>query len=265
MISVIVPYKNAEGWIGRCVKSLKAQERSAEFIFVNDNSTDDSWDIVVDLTLHDDRFVLYDNEREPGPSGARNTGLDLVSGDWITFVDADDVMEPDALEIFENLIAEVPANIYMTNHHRYYHTIDKLTLKYNNEAGWYDLGHLPRLWCMVWNKLYARQLIEDNNIRFEESMRYGEDELFNLECLAADNRIYHAAKTVTTVTRHFDNRESLCHIKTEADLLRQAYNLMEFLQQHDDPEVRRAVCKLLSYHWGSSKYLNIIAGEKEQS
>ena len=263
MISVIVPYKNAEEWIGRCVESLKAQDREAEFILVNDRSTDDGVGIVRDLTACDDRFVMYDNERKAGPSGARNTGLDHVSGDWITFVDSDDAMEPGAIEIFEKLIAEVPANIYMTNHHRYYAKIDKLALKYTNDEGWYGLENLPTLWCMVWNKLYSRQLIDDNDIRFEESMRYGEDEIFNLECLAADNRIYHTAKNVTTVTRHFDNRQSLCHIKTEKDLFKQAQALTNFAKRHHDPLVRRTVCEILSEHWGSETYINGIGGAPE--
>ena len=262
MISIIVPYKNAERWIGRCVASLMAQDREAEFILVNDDSTDDGMDIVMGLTLSDDRFVLLENERGPGPSGARNTGLDYASGDWITFADADDEMEPNALRIFEELIAEVPANIYMTNHHRYYAKIDKLALKYTNEEGWYGLENLPTMWCMVWNKLYSRQLLcDDHMIRFDESMKYGEDEIFNLECLAVDNRIYHAASDVTTLTRHFDNRQSLCHSKTEEDLFMQAEALARFIKRHDDPLVRKAACLLLSEHWSSKTYLTLVAGE----
>jgi glycosyltransferase involved in cell wall biosynthesis len=265
MISVIVPYKNAEGWLGRCIESLKAQERNAEFILVNDSSTDDSKGIAEDLTAADKRFVLYDNERKPGPSGARNTGLDHISGDWITFVDSDDTMEPGAIEIFENLIAEVPANIYMTNHHRYYDSVDKLALKYTNAGGWYNLGNLPTMWCMVWNKLYSRQLIEGHNIHFKESIRYGEDEIFNLECLAADNRIYHAAKHVTTLTRHFNNKHSLCHSKTEEDLFKQAQALMDFITRQTDPLARKTACLILSEHWSSKTYLSVILDEAAPS
>ena len=264
MISVIVPYKNAEEWIGRCVESLKAQDREAEFILVNDRSTDDGVGIVRDLTACDDRFVMYDNERKAGPGGARNTGLDHVSGDWITFVDSDDAMEPGAIEIFEKLIAEVPANIYMTNHHRYYAKIDKLALKYTNDEGWYGLENLPTLWCMVWNKLYSRQLIDDNDIRFEESMRYGEDEIFNLDCLAKDNRIRHTKRTTTTVTRHFDNEHSLTKSKNKNDLLKQANALERYLKRQSKPEAIRAACRILSEHWGSETYINGFGGAEEK-
>ena len=89
MISVIVPYKNSEPWIGRCVESLKAQGGDMEFILVNDHSTDGGKKIAKDLTKGDKRFRHYENARADGVSGARNTGLDKAKGEWITFLDAE--------------------------------------------------------------------------------------------------------------------------------------------------------------------------------
>ena len=104
MISVIVPYKNAAPWIGRCVESLKAQSGDMEFILVNDHSTDDGKKIAKDLTKGDKRFRHYENARADGVSGARNTGLDKAKGEWITFLDADDEMLPEAYQVFERMI-----------------------------------------------------------------------------------------------------------------------------------------------------------------
>ena len=262
MISVIVPFKNAEEWIGRCVESLKAQTAEAEFILVNDHSSDEGYMIAKDLTKGDRRFILRGNNRHKrGVSGARNTGLDVAKGEWITFLDADDEMLPGALDIYERMISESDANIIMTNHLRYYWQIDKTALKYTNAGGWYGLNNLPILWCMVWNKCYNSKLVQDHGIRFDESMRYGEDEMFNLECLAIDNRIHHAAEDVATVRRHFDNRHSLVKSKTEEDLFLQAKALMDYITRNDDPIARRAACELLSEHWGSKTYLTMFTGD----
>lgn len=267
MISVIVPYKNAAPWIGRCVLSLKKQEKDAEFILVDDHSTDDS-DYIARTTAGDDkRFWLH--SLPPGFTGvstARNVGLLLSDGDWITFLDSDDEMTPNGLEIYERLIKkDKTALIHQANHLRYYAKHDKLALKYTNEAGIYSLDNLPDMWCMVWNKCYSRSLILGTQpIKFDESMRYGEDEIFNLECLAADNRIHHSKREETTVIRHFDNRESLCHIKNETDLFKQSDALADFARTHHDPTVRRAVCRLLSEHWSSKTYINTICGMEGQ-
>ena len=63
MISVIVPYWNAESWIERCVNILKVQQGDMEFILVNDKSTDDSKKIAKELTKGDKRFRHFDHER----------------------------------------------------------------------------------------------------------------------------------------------------------------------------------------------------------
>ena len=264
MISVIVPYKNSAAWLARCINSLRAQQPliDAEFILVNDHSDDDGVKIAEQLTKYDRRFALADNHYMPGPSGARNTGLDYACGDWITFLDSDDEMMPDALETYQRMIDEYKGvQIHMSNHYRYYAKIDKTALKYTNEEGIYTLDALPTLWCMVWNKCYKANLINENGIRFEETMRYGEDEIFNLECLAADNRIHHSPSDVATVKRHFDNRESLAHIKDEHDLFKQAAALVKFIHRHhDNPTAKQAACRILSEHWGSDTYLRGIGG-----
>ena len=262
MISVIVPYKNAAGWIGRCVKSLRAQKGEARFLLVNDSSSDDGEAIAIECAQDDARFVFLDNRRGPGVSGARNTGLDAEAGDWITFLDADDEMTPDAFMVFDAMIQNRSASIYQANHLRHYAKHKKTVLKYASDGGDYDLDHLPRLWCMVWNKLYKSSLIQENQIRFDERLQFGEDELFNLEVLAVENRIRHVAREVVTVKRHFDNRESLSHTKSEEDLLRQARALEEYLQRHRGPAARRRACLLLSEHWGSDNYRNIFCPEE---
>lgn len=251
-ITIIIPYKNAAKYIGRCANSLRKQDGDFEFIFVNDNSSDDP------VFETDDRFVLVDNKHKPGVSGARNTGLDIASGDWISFLDADDVLNDGAFKIFEYTIkAGGDHNIFQFNHFRHYAKINRTALKYTNGAGDYTLRNLPALWYVVWNKLYKAEFLKD--IRFNESMKFGEDELFNLDCLARDGRI--RCFSYVTTTHYFENEQSLSKIRGENDMFKMNRMLSDFVKEHKDPEIRRAVCLRISTHW-SNLFFETFTGMK---
>jgi len=258
MISVIVPYWNSAKWICRCVSSLKLNRGDFEFILVNDHSEDDGEAIAREAAAGDERFLFIDNENRRGPSGARNTGLDVATGDWITFLDADDMMNKDAFRIFTDAIeAAGDYNIIQFNHYRYYSKIRKTALKYTNCAGDYGLSRMPVLWCVVWNKIYRAELVKD--IRFDESMFFGEDEMFNVSCLAKDGRI-RCAKGVS-VTHILENKESLSHSKTEREILKLDRTLVDAIKRSRDPELRRMICVRLAHHW-SHLFQDILTGEK---
>ena len=266
MITVIVPYKNAEQWIGRCVESLKAQTGAAQFILVNDHSTDKSKKIAKDLTKGDKRFVHVDNARTAGVSGARNTGLDKAKGEWVTFLDADDELLPDAFRIFGRMTRlELSINIVQTNHMRRYEQKGITALKYTNNTGMYGLQNLPQCWCMVWNKLIRRSFLEENNIRFVEGLQYGEDEIFNLDMLDKDNRIIHTKTNTATVLRHFDNKASLSRSKGREALLAQVRALEDFLNRAETPIARYITCEVLSEHWKSPTYRNAFMNNKVEA
>ena len=257
--SVIVPYWNSEEWLGRCCNSLSQQKGDFEFILVNDNSTDTSEAIALAYAEYDSRFVLYDNERTKGVSGARNTGLEHAQGEWITFLDADDEMLAGAYEAFD-ITLETKARIHQLNHMRYYTAIDKMAMKMANSGGWYYVDKLPDCWWGVWNKLYHRSVLE--TVRFDESIQYGEDGLFVLATLAVDHRIHHADKRVVAVKHRFDNKQSLSHGKTAKDLLDQIHAYEGFLLRQTDTAVRIATIKEISTLWDSPRVEKLI-GLKE--
>ena len=264
MISVIVPYWNAEPWIGRCVKSLKAQPGDLEFIMVNDKSTDDSKKIAKELAKGDKRFRFYENVRTKGVSGARNTGIDKAKGEWITFVDADDELMPEASAVFERMLClDKTINIMQSNHKRHYEKDNRTVLKYANSKGYYNFERLPMCWVMVWNKLIRRSFIEENQIRFVEGLQYGEDEIFVLECLARDERILHTMTNTVTLLRHFDNKQSLSRTKRSQreGLLAQSHALEDFIMRTDNRPARVQACMLLSEHWKSNTYMAAFCNE----
>ena len=257
MISIIVPFKDSAQWLGRCFDSLTRLQGDFEFIVVNDNSKDNGKAIAEQYAERDARFIVLDNERIMGVSGARNTGLDHAKGEWLTFLDADDYLDDDAEESYLKALS-VNANMHQLNHKRLY-TTGRFGMKYYNVDGWYDIEHLPQLWCVVWNTLYRREVF--GHIRFKEGLQYSEDELYNLECLAVDPVVHNA--DVIAVVHCFNNPESICKTKTESDLFANSRALEEFLARQTDPVMRRVVCHIISDHWRSEVYMDIFTKPKE--
>ena len=106
LISVIVPVYNAEKTLRRCVDSLLSQDfPDAEIILINDGSTDASDELCRGYQAADARIV-YRKKENGGVSSARNAGLDLATGTYITFVDSDDYVEPDYFQTILELIEQ---------------------------------------------------------------------------------------------------------------------------------------------------------------
>lgn len=246
--SVIVPFWNSAEWLGRCLDSLKKQPGDFEFILVDDHSTDNGKYIAGEYCIADARINLYTNEHQKGVSGARNTGIDHATGDWVTFLDADDELCNKVWHMYERMTFQTEYNIIQSNHLRRY--ANRTAKKFYEIEGSFDLEHLPQCWCVVWNKLIKREFLSD--LRFVEGLQYGEDEVFVLDCLSKDNRLWHCEDI--TIIRHFDNLDSLSRSKGKEQLIAQCQALEGFLMRSDNPTARVTACKVLAEHWGSARY-----------
>ena len=257
MITVIVPYKDAERYLGRCLRSLQDQDGDFEFIIVNDRSEDGGPEFAAAYAEKDERFVLLDNERGPGVSGARNTGLDHAAGEWITFIDSDDEMLPGSYKTLTSVLKR-EANVYQFNHVRWIAKKKREIHKYENQRGVFTSANLPEAWFGVWNKLFRGEFVKD--IRFDERTQYGEDGLFILECLAKDDRILHADYKKRVCKHNLENMESLSRIKTGDDLLKQVHLYEEFMLRQTDPQIRIAVCNEISILWAHKRMRDAFGG-----
>ena len=250
MSTVIVPYKDAEYYLGRCLKSLHDQDGDFEFLLVNDRSEDGGPEIAASYENDDGRFKLLDNERGPGVSGARNTVLDHAAGNWITFLDSDDEFLPGAYKTLTSVLKQ-DANVYQFNHMRWIARKNREIHKYQNNRGIYTSAKLPEACFGVWNKLFRGEFVKD--IRFDERTQYGEDGLFILECLAKDDIIIHADFKKRVCKHNLENKESLSHIKTGGDLLKQVHLYEEFMLRQNNPQIRLAVCNEISILWAHKR------------
>ncbi len=122
LISVIVPVYRAEDYIEECINSISNQTyKNIEIILVNDGSPDKSGEICRKLKQADSRISVFDKENG-GAASARNLGVQKASGEYIAFIDSDDIISPRYLEfLFDNLVrydAEVSCCDYFETHYR---------------------------------------------------------------------------------------------------------------------------------------------------
>ena len=118
-ITVIVPVYNVENYLNKCLDSLINQTyKNLEIIVINDGSTDNSGEICQEYAQKDNRIVYIEKENG-GPSDARNAGLDRMTGSYVTFVDSDDWIELDYVEILYKKITEYQADIAVGNYYSF--------------------------------------------------------------------------------------------------------------------------------------------------
>ena len=111
-ISVIVPVYNVENYFSRCLDSLKKQAYSnAEFILVDDGSPDNSAVMCEEIALEDDRFCVI-HKGNGGLSHARNVGISVSSGDYLSFVDSDDFLINQPLEFGAKILETENADVF---------------------------------------------------------------------------------------------------------------------------------------------------------
>lgn len=122
-VSVVIPCHNDGAFLEQSVQSVLAQrnEYIREIIVVDDSSTDpETLDVQRRLSALDDRIECVNNTRERGPSGARNSGAERASGEWLAFLDADDIWESDSLMIRLSALEEYPEAGWITADYYYW-------------------------------------------------------------------------------------------------------------------------------------------------
>lgn len=185
LISVIMPVYNAQDYLAEAIDSVFSQSYSNwELILVDDGSKDQSGDICDKYAVKDPRIhVVHQNNQ--GASAARNTGLDLAQGEWVSFLDDDDIMLPHCLETF--LTHADGADLIVCAYEEFprpkiRRCVDQVCEYTNLEAIAPDFLQLRRngFFNPQWNKLYRRNCM---GIRFDSTKDGSEDVFFSLAYL----------------------------------------------------------------------------------
>lgn len=260
MVSIIVPVYKSEKTLTRCVESLLCQTyKEIEILLVVDGPPDDSGILALELAKRDERIRIL-NQKNQGVSCARNFGLREARGEYIRFVDSDDYVMPDSVEILVGVMEETGADLVIAGfHHQYFgrrilklpdlqqgkqtykllekeYEIEKVTMIHAQE-------YLYRLYLtgflnMPWNKLFKKSLIQEF---FRKELNLGEDLLFNLAYM---EKVKNFAVVQASVCEYIqDDRGTTLSTKRREDKLKLT---LEFYE-----EVRKAFAKLYGDLTGS--------------
>lgn len=189
MISIIVPVYNVEKYLQDCLESILSQTYvDWEAVLVDDGSLDMSGKICDEYALRDSRFKVI-HQRNMGLSGARNTGLKKVIGEYIGFIDSDDIIHPMWLKILYEIAVKKTCDIAICNYRAFSNhipTINAVTEYYFTEISANEVirnFYNYQMSSNVWTKLYSRKIIGDT--RFTTCK--AEDWDFNLQLLIKKN------------------------------------------------------------------------------
>lgn len=236
-ISVIVPCYNVEKFIERCIESLKKQTyKNIEVLLIDDGSKDNTEKIINENIKNDDRFKYYYKENG-GLSDARNFGLDRFLGEYVCFIDSDDYVEDDYIELLYSAIKKNKVKLSICEFKRIYkdkETIDKM----DNTI--VDLSIRPA----AWNKMYHKSFFTEKNLRFPVGKWYEDlgttsKVLFLLDDKYAivNKPLYNYIQNDTSIMHTYDNRifqiydilESVSDFCKENNIYKQSKERIEFM------------------------------------
>ena len=230
IISVVVPCYNVEKYIVRCLKSIKNQTygfENIELILVDDASSDNTLSL---LNAFKERYrqnvivvALQKNEKQ---GAARNIGMDMATGKYITFVDSDDMIDKTMLEKMHSKMLEFDCDEVRCGMFRFCDDKDISNHKEGLNHRYSDLTNdeerksyiLSSMSCVVPSRLFKREVLVNNNIRFIEGVSY-EDAHFSAICCFyvnsrcwLDEELYYYYQNPDSTMSNYSDDKNLEHI-----------------------------------------------------
>ena len=212
IVSVIIPVYNVEKFLNRCVDSILSQTyKNIEIILVDDGAQDSSPQIC-DEYAHKDIRVKVIHKNNGGLASARNAGLKVAKGDYILFVDSDDWIKDITVEELLNIAVKNQVDFvrFIPVSAGYPDRPDGTPINFGTEDfmedGVYNKEKMirdiyPRLFVTpqltmgpivaAWRSLYNRKFLVDNNLYFDEEVKYSEDAIFSAKVVYNSNKFYY--------------------------------------------------------------------------
>lgn len=251
-VSVIVPVYNAEDTLKKCIDSILSQTYQIyELILVDDGSVDNSRMILEDYKIKDSRVVLI-SQSNKGVSAARNRGIENSQGEWITFVDADDYLSEDCLESAVHAVCRTGCDMLFWNRkdiyqdrieekrvfcdestEGIYHSRELIQKVFYNSEGNVEL-------CSACCRLFKRNIIMKNQLRFSEDLHQGEDMVFMTDYFMAVQKVLRS----DSFTYYRTMRDNSAMHQYNPEIKKYMLNLMVHLEkqvgQLNDKKIRSA-------------------------
>lgn len=174
-VSVVVPVYNGEKYLEECINSVMKQTyANLEILIINDGSSDRSGLIAEQLKLKDPRIKILHKKNNEGLGAARNSALDMMTGDFLVFLDCDDWIDSNHIDDLYQLLKKTDSDIAIANFTRYIESENRFEL-HITDADYYEAVYSPEEWfayqygqphnlslCFTvpWGKMYKRSLFE---------------------------------------------------------------------------------------------------------
>ena len=227
LVSVIIPVYNVEKYLAKCLDSVINQTyKKLEIICVNDGSTDKSADILAEYARKDERIKII-TQPNAGLSAARNTGIENCSGEYIYFIDSDDYISNDAIEVLAKIMTTEDVDMaygrvqcfgdmpgqYLTDKQQY---VDRYTRNIGKIETTNNLR--ANILSTAWNKLYKKSIISKFNLRFPVGL-INEDEYwlwaYGIHCknyYVTDRVLYFYLQRANSIMATRDNDKKIFDI-----------------------------------------------------
>lgn len=239
-ISIIVPIYNASKYLEKCLDSLINQtKKELEFILINDGSTDNSEEII---KKYKDKRIKYFKNENRGIGKTRNFGIEKSSGKYLMFLDSDDYLETNACEVLYEKVEKESLDLLVFDYYRVEKTsteeVKIPSFKTSNIKENKDL--LLNINLGPCNKIYKSDLIKNNNIKFDEKLKY-EDTLFVIKTIYNAKKV---AKLDQVLHYYVIHEKSQTTVRDERvfDILKMIDKIRMYLKS--DKEVKETVDKL---------------------
>lgn len=232
LLSVIVPVYNVELYLPQCIESILASTyRELEVILVDDGSRDSSYKICNEYVSRDNRVRCYHFDQPGGAVRSRQKGIELSTADYVTYVDSDDWIEPQAFEKMMQAIIENQADMVISTGR--YHEFDDVQIinKDNVSEGIYTGEKIDVLcekmlndsevWATLWNKIFKKDKHERCQRKLNTLIRVNEDATCTImtalnvdKIVVLDGVFYHYRRNKDSLTHIYktENVESHCFL-----------------------------------------------------
>lgn len=268
--SIVIPVYNAEKFVLKALNCLKDQTfKDIEIIIVNDGSSDNSESLVLGFKKDNPSLdIKYQLNENAGPSNARNTGIELATGDYICFLDADDYYDIHLFEEIEKMISKDTDILYF-GFNEYNEAGERVLLftdyfKYFDNLSGIEMAkkkYLKETWLNNCNEIYRLSLIKEKGIRYIEGVYSGEDANFIYKCLMNSKVVkclqkeyfYHVCNDQSLFRSEFSEK-NVTEFKAIEDTL-------NYIKENDIPEIYDYIYSLY-YHTRVTVSKKILTGVK---
>ena len=249
LISIIIPANNAEKTLAKAVQSLGKDTR-IEIIIIENGSSDNTLQKAESLSKTDHRITVLQSDK--GVSNARNAGIKHATGRWLAFLDADDFMLPMGMNELLKNAEEEKADLYLYGHEAGKEKRPVSEEEYYYSGNNYNFGREevianPTKYMQVWAKLFNRDLVVSNNVKFNPLLRLSEDSDFTLHylkiarsMLISSKIVYHYCLNAGSTMHHYDGGK----VKAYA----QAMQISSKAVEDESKEIQNAFQKYILMH-----------------